>query len=679
MPGRIRRLLFGKPRDITSPGALQRLSLIAVMAWVGLGADGLSSTAYGPEEAFRALGAHKGLAVFLALAIALTVFVISYGYSRIIEEFPAGGGGYVVASKILGPRAGVVSGAALLVDYVLTVAISSAAGADALLSLVADDFQASKVLIASTGIAILTLVNMRGLRVLFVSPIFIAFLLTHVAVLAFALGEHAVELPRVATEVEREIDATLATLGLAGTLHLLLRAYALGAGTYTGIEAVSNAVPTLAEPQVETAQRTMFLMATSLAFMASGIVVAYLLFGVEPTAGKTMNAVLIEKVSSGWELGGIEIGRTFFATALLSEAGLLLIAAQAGFVDGPRVMANMANDSWLPHRFSALSDRLTMRNGVLLMAVGAAAAVIYTGGSVSKLVIVYSINVFLTFTLSNVSMVLYWFRHPGRGWKRHLALHLLASLLCLTILVTATYEKFSEGGWFTMLMTLAVVVLCFFVNRHYRLVGWAIDLLDVEFPGPEVGVRARKQYQDLLAEAPQGEPDPAEPVAVLFVGGYSPLGRKTLVTLLRTFPQHFKGVVFASIAIVDSGAFKGIHKIHDLEERAQAALDRYRDFAAALGLRSMAITSTGTEIALEAEKVARHLMSRYPKATFVGGQLNFEEDTLWYRLLHNETAYLIQRRLQYLGLPMVVLPTQLDLRAVDPWRWRRVFRRSERG
>ena len=131
---RVRRVVFGPPKDPKSPHTFHKLSLVAFLAWVGLGADGLSSSAYGPEETFRALGEHRGLAVFLALAMALTVFIISYGYSRIIEQFPSGGGGYLVASKILGGRVGVVAGSALLVDYVLTITISIAAGADAIFS-----------------------------------------------------------------------------------------------------------------------------------------------------------------------------------------------------------------------------------------------------------------------------------------------------------------------------------------------------------------------------------------------------------------------------------------------------------------------------------------------------------------------------------------------------------------
>ena len=153
MPKRLSRVLFGPPKDVRDPHAFHKLSLIALLAWVGLGADGLSSSAYGPDEAFRALGEHTGLAFFLALATAATVFIISYGYSRIIEHFPSGGGGYVVASSLLGKKTGVVSGAALLVDYVLTITISIASGADAIFSFLPEKWHWMKLRSPSSGSA----------------------------------------------------------------------------------------------------------------------------------------------------------------------------------------------------------------------------------------------------------------------------------------------------------------------------------------------------------------------------------------------------------------------------------------------------------------------------------------------------------------------------------------------
>src|SRR5882672_8520061 len=168
---RIQRLIFGAPKDVKDPHAFHNLSLIALLAWVGLGADGLSSSAYGPEEAFRQLGEHTGLAVFLAASMALTVFIISYGYSRIIELFPSGGGGYVVATQLLGKPVGVVSGAALLVDYVLTITISIAAGSDAIFSFLPPHWLtvqflgiSVKMLFALGGLGLLTILNLRGVK-----------------------------------------------------------------------------------------------------------------------------------------------------------------------------------------------------------------------------------------------------------------------------------------------------------------------------------------------------------------------------------------------------------------------------------------------------------------------------------------------------------------------------------
>jgi len=161
---RVRRVVFGPPKDVNEPHAFHKLSLIAFLAWVGLGADGLSSSAYGPEETFRQLGEHVGLAVFLAGAMIATVFVISYGYSRIIEQFPSGGGGYLVASKVMGGPAGVVSGSALLVDYVLTITISIAAGADAIFSFLPAQWLGAELMVSVGGIALLTVMNLRGIK-----------------------------------------------------------------------------------------------------------------------------------------------------------------------------------------------------------------------------------------------------------------------------------------------------------------------------------------------------------------------------------------------------------------------------------------------------------------------------------------------------------------------------------
>jgi amino acid transporter len=199
-------------------------------------------------------------------------------------------------------------------------------------------------------------------------------------------------------------------LGLAGMVALFVRAYSLGGGTYTGIEAVSNGLSIMREPKVQTGKRTMALMAGSLAITAGGLILAYLLIHAAPVAGRTMNAVLADRFAGAWTIGGLGVGTAFVLITLVSEALLLVVAGQTGFIDGPRVMANMAVDSYMPHRFSQLSDRLTMSYGVLLMGGASLLALLYTGGNVTHLVVMYSINVFLTFSLSELAMCRFWIR-----------------------------------------------------------------------------------------------------------------------------------------------------------------------------------------------------------------------------------------------------------------------------
>jgi hypothetical protein len=328
-------------------------------------------------------------------------------------------------------------------------------------------------------------------------------------------------------------------------------------------------------------------------------------------------------------------------------------------------MANMAVDSWLPHRFAALSERLSMQNGVMLMGATSIGALLYTHGNVEKLVVMYSINVFLTFSLSNLGMSRFWIqnRREHRDWYRHLPIHLIGLGLCLTILVVTVFEKFAAGGWLTLVVTGILVAGCLSIQRHYRRVVEAIRRLDVELadPLPAQGSEGEGHRYGEAMTAPSAI-DPAKPVAVLFVGGYGGLGRHALLTLIRMFPGHFQGIVFCSVAVLDSGNFKGIDEVHQLEARVQSALDRYVKYAAWLGLPAESRFSTGMEVAVEAEKVAMGVTEKYPRALFVAGQLIFEEDSLMNRVLHNETAFMIQRRLQHAGVPMVVLPVRLNLK-----------------
>jgi amino acid transporter len=647
---RLRRLVFGAPRDVRDPRTHHGISLVALLAWVGLGADGLSSSAYGPDEAFRALGHHSYLAVVLALATGLTVLVISVAYGQIIKRFPFGGGGYVVATELLGPRVGVVSGAALLVDYVLTISVSVASSGDAIWSFLSPGSSPWKLPAEAAAIALLVVLNLRGVKesVSILAPIFGLFLVTHVILIVGGVGSHVTEVPRVAGEVSQGLRAGVAEVGAVGLFAVFLRAYSMGAGTYTGIEAVSNGIQIMREPKVATARQTMTYMAASLAVTAAGILVCYLLFSAAPEPGKTMNAVLLERFAGGFRPGGVAIGQGFVIVTLLAEAALLVVAAQAGFIDGPRVMANMATDSWLPHRFAQLSDRLTTQNGVLLMGAASLATLYYTRGDITRLVTMYAINVFVTFSLSQLAMLRYWRRTRTAGRRRGLAIHGLAFALCAAILAGTIYEKGGQGGWITVAVTGLVIGLCFLVRRHYRAVQASLKRLDaiLEVLPPVPG-------------GPRPAMDPRAPTAVLLVGGYGGLGVHALLTVQRTFPGYFRNFVFVSVGVVDSAAMKGIEEVDRVRERTQAALERYVELGHRLKLAADYRMDLGTEAVEVGERLCAAIAQDFPRAVFFAGKLVFQKERWFQRLLHNETAYQLQRRLQFRGLSAMVMPVRV--------------------
>jgi hypothetical protein len=652
------RWILGQPKDLREPGVFQHLSLVAFFAWVGLGADGLSSSAYGPEEAFRALEGHTYLALSLGAATALTVGVLCSSYSRIIEVFPSGGGGYVVASKLLGERAGVISGCALLVDYVLTIAISAAAGMKAVFAFLPDEVQWLRDYAPAGVVGLLIVMNLRGVKesVITLTPIFLTFLVTHAVLLVGALAAHLGDIGSLGHRVGTSFSADVSTLGLGGLALIFARAYALGGGTYTGIEAVSNSITLMREPRVQTGKRTMALMGVSLAITAGGILLAYLLLDVKPNAnGEPMNATLAKEFAGHWQAGGVDLGNAFVVITLLSEGALLFVAAQSGFVAGPGVMATMAIDSWFPHQLSALSEQLTIRNGIYLMGGSALATLLYARGDVHVLVVMYSINVFLTFTLSNLGMSRHWFgmRQRDDRWKPSLVLHAFAFALCAGILTITSFEKFTSGAWVTLLATSSVVAVSYGVRAHYRAMGQKIEKLNEEFTS-----FASAQIEDL--DRGEAELDPEKPIAVVLVGSYSGLGIHTLMQIEQVFPQQFAQVLFASAAIVDSGAFKGASELESLRANTERDLSRYVQFARSkLGWAAEYDVAVGTDAVFELERLCRQIYLRFPRSVFFAGQLVVRQSTWWYRLLHNETAYAVQRRLQYDRLPMVILPTRV--------------------
>lgn len=649
---KLTRVLLGAPRDPLNPKTREHIALIAVLGWVGLGADGLSSSCYGPEEAYRALGSHQHLALYLVIATALTVFIIAAAYNQVIELFPSGGGGYKVATRLLGAHAGLVSGAALIVDYVLTIAISVAGGVDAIFSLLPLSAQAHRPLAAMVLILLLILLNLRGMKesIRFLLPVFLGFVVTHAVLIGGGILAHADRLPSLIPDTLGETRQLGGQMGWTFVASLLLFAYSQGGGTYTGLEAVSNNVNTLAEPRVKTGKWTMFYIASSLALTAGGILLLYLLWRVAYTPGETLNATVFKAVMENWRLGGVALGPVLLPVVMLFEAGLLLVAANTGFLGGPAVLANMAADQWVPHQFSYLSSRLVTKYGVVLMGLAALVILWLTRGRVAVLVILYSINVFLTFSLSLLGLCVYWWRQRRRraNWLARLLLSWVGFVVAGGILLVLLREKFAAGAWETVVATVAVIAVCLLIRKHYAETEVQLRRID--------GLYALKPGKP---PTPLPDIDPTRPTAIFMVGKNRGAGMHTLLWVQRLFPDHFKNFVFLRVGEVDSQSYGGDGALDTLRKAVDEGLDYYTAFCHSHGLAAAAYRAFGTDTAAELTRLAEQVRAMFPNCVFFASTLIFVHDNWLTRILHNQTAATLQRRLHLMGAQMVILPMKL--------------------
>lgn len=650
-----KEVVIGRARNLSDKRIFHNMSLVALLAWVGLGADGLSSSCYGPEAAYIALSGHVHLSLFVALASVLTIVVICASYSQIIEEFPSGGGGYLVASKLLSPTVGVISGCALIGDYILTIAISIASGADATFSLLPVEWQVWKLKFSIGIVIFLTLINLRGVKesVVLWLPVFFIFVLSYTFGITYAIIAHFGDLPAIASGVATDIRSDTATAGVFGMVALILRAYSLGAGTYTGIEAVSNGLNALREPRVQTGKRTMIYMGASLAFVVGGLLLAYLLYDVHHVEGQTLNAVLFQQISAGWPHG---LSRGFVIVAMASSGALLFIAAQTGFFGGPRVLANMAVDRWMPTRFATLSDRLVTQNGVIMMGFAAFLVILFTGASVDELVVLYSINVFITFSLSQLGMVRHWWLDRARTprWKKKLCINGFGLLLTGGILISLCIVKFFQGGWVTLFVTGLLVGIAFWVKRHYRKTQKKLHRLNE--------LVAAALADDAVAGVAEQKAAPCDTnarTAVFLVNGFNGLGLHTLLAVVRMFPKVYQNFVFVQVGVLDAGNFKGAAEVENLREHSRAAVEQYVNYMTRRGFYSEAHVALGTDIVAEAARACNEIAERFPQAQFFAGQLVFKDESTVTRWLHNHTVFELQRRLYQIGRAMLILPIQV--------------------
>ncbi|HVN42548.1 MAG TPA: APC family permease, partial [Steroidobacteraceae bacterium] len=605
------------------------------------------------------LGANHQLALYLAFATAFTVFVISLAYNQVIELFPNGGGGYKVATRLVGPYAGLVAGAALIVDYVLTIAISAASGVDAVFSLLPPVPQIVKLEFEIGIIVLLIYLNLRGMResIRVLAPIFIGFCITHFALIIYGVSVHQAALGPMFTKT---LDVTRDLSSQAGpffVVALFLKAYSLGGGTYTGIEAVSNNINMLKEPRVRTGKWVMFMMAVSLSFTAGGIILLYLLWNVSPSpTGETLNAVAFSKIIESLGLGGATSHAILIAT-LAFEGALLFVAANTGFLGGPAVLANMAIDRWAPNQFSALSSRLVTRNGVLLMGALSLAILVWTRGLVDLLVVLYTVNVFITFTLSLLGLTIYWWkrRRDDESASQRLLLSGIGLFITFSILMVIVYERFQQGGIITLLITSLVVITGLMIRRHYSRVRGLTRHFEREH---------RWRMRDLPGEPPAL--DASQPTGVFLVSANRGIGLHMVERVEALFPEHFRNFVFVSVGTVDSESYGSDQSLRTLQYETRATLDALVNFVHVMGRGACWFDGYASDRLLELERLSLEVRGQYPQSVFFASRLVFERDHWWTRWLHSQTPLAMQRILNEQGVELVILPVTLREREETP-------------
>jgi len=472
-----RRVLFGA-RLASEQETQERLSVktgLAIMA-----SDNISSSAYATEEAMRVL-AFAGLAALtltmpIAIAVCVVLAVVVLSESRVIRAYPNGGGSYIVAKDNHGVIAGLIAASALMIDYVLTVAVSSAAGVAAISSFV-PALHENRVFFALALIALITLGNLRGIReagVLFAAPTYI-YVLSLYTLIGIGLTQLLAGVVVPATAPPHPFDPAGTQLL---TALLVLRAFASGSVGLTGSEAVANGVPSFRPPETKNAVTTLVLMGTMFGTLFLGITFLATTIGIHPDHDEieTVNSLLTRSI--------VGADNPLYFVVQISTAIILALAANTGFTGFPRLASVLADDRFMPRQFAFRGERLAFSFGILALAIVAGLVLVAFEGSVSKLVPLYTIGVFVAFTLSQSGLVRRWLRLRNKGWRISVFINGFGTVVTGTVLVVVAYTKLWDGAWMVLVVMPILVAMLYGINRHYTSVADALTLTSLDEPLP---------------------------------------------------------------------------------------------------------------------------------------------------------------------------------------------------
>jgi amino acid transporter len=473
----LKRVLLGRPLA-TVEQEHQRIPKTIGLAVFS--SDAISSTAYATEEILfvTALGASSlvlGLDVLvpIAIAVAILLAIVVTSYRRTIYAYPGGGGSYVVSRENLGTNVSLVAGASILVDYILTVAVSISAGVAAIISIPAfEDLRDQRVLLCVGAITLITLINLRGVKEsgrIFAVPTYL-YILTLGALIAYGLARSYFpdlfgDVDRVAFNPERFEGAREA--GGALGLFLILKGFSSGAVALTGIEAIADGVPAFRRPESRNAARTLMWMAIILGTLFFGTATLAHRLHPYPSEDQTVLAQLGEAVFGTGPL---------FVLLQFATAVILLLAANTAYADFPRLSSIIARDGFLPRQLANRGDRLVFSNGVIFLALAASGLIVAFGGITNALIPLYAVGVFTSFTLSQLGMVRYQRREQVSHWQLGVAISATGAVVTFGVLLVVAITKFTSGAWVPLVVIPAIVLLFKSINRHYRSVSAALSI-----------------------------------------------------------------------------------------------------------------------------------------------------------------------------------------------------------
>ncbi|KJS16669.1 MAG: amino acid transporter [Peptococcaceae bacterium BRH_c4b] len=609
MPNNIRRLLIGRPLHNEE---MVREKLPKWKAMSIFSSDPLSSIGYGPEQIVLILTVPWAIAYgytwMVAVAIIALLGIVTLSYTQIAQANPGGGGSYSVAKKNLGETAALTAAAALFIDYTLTVAVSISSGTDAIVSAfpLLSDYRMGLNIFVLFGI--LMLINLRGVREssnAFVFPTY-AFIFGILALVASGfyhiISSNAVIIPQ--TSLERQpLDWTV--------LYLVLRAFASGCSSMTGVEAISNGVPMFKPPEVRNAQLTTYWMSVILVVMFSGITLLIIHNHLMPVENVTMLSQLAE----------VTFGRSFmyyfiqFATMLV-----LYLAANTAYNGLPPLLSLLARDRYMPRYLSARGDRLTFNNGIILLSIIAAVFITIYHGNTEHLISLYALGVFLSFTIAQAGMVVHWHREKNAGWAARAFLNSLGAVVTGIVVVIIMVAKFLYGAWLILVLIPLLIYVFKRINGHYEDIRAQLALQPHEYTNTSEGSN----------------------IVIVPVAGVTRVVASTL-----KYAKKLSDRVIAVYVATD-------------EELAKKVKEKWQSWNP--GVRLIVLYSPHRAITAPLFRFIEKIERKKGPDDYITILIpEFETKKWWHRLLHNQTGFLFRTLLVFRkNVVVTVVPYQLE-------------------